>query len=120
MRRIFNSANSIASIVTYFRHIALLTMTLLSTGCAPKLSYDGNLVQVVPGIEAVQCKHLANSQITLSKAQVFFRRTPEKRTEMLLIEARNLAGKIGADHIVPLGKPKENMQIFKFYICKHS
>ena len=86
-------------------------------GCAPRLSYDGRLVRVVDDFEAVQCRHLSSSTITLGRMEVFLRRAPGKQIVLLRTAARNLAAEIGADHVVPLGAPENNAQSFKFYIC---
>lgn len=117
MRNISDAADQSATGMMRLRFGIFSALLACTFGCAPELSYDGRLVQVVNDIESAQCRHLSNSRITLSKMQILVHRTPEKQARLLLVEARNLAGEIGADHVIPLGEQGKNSQMFKFYIC---
>ena len=116
--QIFNrtvlKTNTMKNIYPKLKKLALLLPALYCIACMPSLTYEGRTTQILDAREAIKCKHIGNNRITLHSS---FSNNPTKQTQALLIEARNLAAKIGADTVVAVGQVENKQQVFKFYIC---
>ena len=98
-----------------FAFITVLTITL--TGCGVELTYDGRNTVVGNPEEIKSCRHLGNTSLSLPIANTKIL-NKEKIRNNLQIEARNFAGRIGADTVIPIGELSEDgKQLFRLYNC---
>ncbi len=102
------------------RHYSLasLLVTASLTGCATSgLSEAGDKVRVLDPQEVASCRKLGetNTQVTASLAGI--PRPIETITKELKVIARNAAGRMGGDTVVPLTVISEGQQTFEVFKC---
>ena len=94
---------------------SVISLALVS-GCAPELTLKGQKTTVGHPEQIKSCRHLGNTKISLDTAGIKIL-DKEEVHEHLQIEARNFAGRIGADTVLPVGEMKEGSRLFKLYMC---
>ena len=96
----------------------LLCISIIPVACVPKPTIDGENIQIKAPLETLKCQHLGNTRITLQKSNLLLlTKNKEKIAQTLLVDARNLATRIGADTVVADKVFPDNSQAFRFYIC---
>lgn len=100
------------------RPVALLSAALIAAaGCAPKLSPEGEAVQVAALVDTVKCRHLGVAEVSAGR-RFLPGGTDDGVKDELLIKARTLAAEIGADTVVASDDVADDAQNFRLYICK--
>ena len=99
------------------RRITLSIIALSLSGCSfVALSDKGaNVAQMQP-TDVLNCTSVGVVS-TSTQDKVVVSRGEAKVREELLVLARNQAGELGANAIVPIDQPKEGKQNFRAYKC---
>lgn len=97
---------------------ASLMLSLGITGCASnQLSEAGDKVRILDPMEVATCRKLGETSASTTGSVVGLERPIETVTKELRLIARNAAGRMGGDTIVPLTVITEGQQIFEVYKC---
>lgn len=81
------------------------------TACSPTLTTDGEMAKMSTLAEVADCIHLGTSALTIEEPE------DAEHHEELTIRALNLAGEIGANRIVALGRAPDNTREIRMYVC---
>ncbi len=101
-----------------FRPLASLLPTLFLTACTwVQLTAEGQAVSVAEPSQVSQCTRVGRTTARTLNEVVTVDRSAEKLQEELLILARNDAGDMGGNTIVPETVIREGSQVFAVYTC---
>lgn len=100
--------------------IPFMALILLSSCAWVKLNHEGERVQVMTMEAAVGCKRLGKTTVSTLAKVVGLNRYQESMQDELNILARNSAGELGGDAVVPISDIKEGRQVFAVFRCKPS
>lgn len=97
--------------------ICALSATVLLSSCASvKLTEAGEKVRMLEPSEVSSCKNMGRSNASVT-AKIIFDRPASAVKEELEAVARNAAGRMGGDTIVPLTVIENGQQTFEVYKC---
>ena len=96
--------------------ILLLSLLFFVTACGPELTLQGSKVNVAKESELKRCKMLGSTNLSLTPTRMKLTKE-EKMKDILIIDARNFAAKIGGNMVLPVGATEEGKQSFKIYNC---
>ena len=97
--------------------LALATVSLLSACTWVDVEEAGQGVTLVGPEHVAHCKQLGRTTAETLEKVVGVRRSDEKLATELATIARNSAGKMGGNTIVPLGPIEEDRRTFLVYSC---
>ena len=95
-----------------------LALAVSLTGCATsKLTESGDKVRVLDPQEVSTCRKLGETNASTTADTLGIERPIETIAKELRLAARNAAGRMGGDTIVPLTVISEGQQTFEVYKC---
>ena len=94
----------------------LVAVALLSSCATVKLTEAGEKVRVLEPSEVASCKNMGRTNASVT-AKIIFDRPESAVKEELEAVARNGAGRMGGDTIVPLTVIENGQQTFEVYKC---
>ena len=105
--------------MTIARVLAACLLTVLFSGCSwVDIKPQGEKVRVLAPQEVTHCRYLGPaSSKTLAVFMKVFARSRDKVQEEVNRLARNTAGEMGGDSIVPTGPLIDGEQAFNVYRC---
>ena len=95
---------------------ALAAAFLLSSCASVKLTEAGEKIRVLGPSEVASCKNMGRTNASVT-AKIIFNRPESAVKEELEAVARNGAGRMGGDTIVPLTIIENGQQTFEVYKC---
>ncbi len=99
------------------RLVTITSATLMLCSCSfVQLTEAGNNVAQATATDVINCRDIGEVE-TQTKDRVVIKRGSSKVQEELIVLARNRAGAMGANAIVPVGEPIEGVQRFRAYQC---
>ena len=100
-------------------YLAVVLCALVLSGCSYQkgITPAGEAVRVAASSGVTNCHHLGNTKIVLSGATRLVLNKPEALADEIAKEARNFAGSIGADAVVPSERFGSGTQVFQLYVC---
>ena len=100
------------------RMMPFIIASLLLTACTwVKLDTAGEKVRVLSAEEASGCKELGKTNVMLRATVAGIERNEEKVKKELETLARNSAGGMGGDTVVPASEIEDGKQTFAVYRC---
>lgn len=101
----------------FFNGIMAIFVLSLSACTWVEVEPAGEKVRVLSAAEVTGCTRVGKTTVnTMAKVGVV-ERFPEKVQEELNTLARNSAPDIGGDTVVPVGEPRDGVQVFEVYRC---
>ena len=96
---------------------AAVTAAFLLSACATvKLTEEGEKVRVLGPSEVASCRNMGRTNASVT-AKIIFERPESAVRKVLETVARNGAGRLGGDTIVPLTVISDGQQTFEVYKC---